>query len=40
MDKLKIDRKEMISLLNEDLAREYQSIISYVNYSQVINVSE
>src|SRR6476659_1792415 len=36
MDKLKIDRKEMISLLNEDLAREYQAIIAYVNYSQVL----
>jgi bacterioferritin len=31
-----IDRKEMIRLLNEDLSREYQAIISYVNYSQVL----
>jgi bacterioferritin len=31
-----IDRKTMIGLLNEDLAREYQAIIAYVNYSQVI----
>ena len=29
-------RKEMIALLNEDLAREYQAIIAYVVYSQVI----
>jgi bacterioferritin len=40
MDKLKIDRKEMISLLNEDLAREYQAIIAYVNYSQVLKGAE
>ena len=26
----------MIELLNEDLSREYQAIISYVNYSQVL----
>jgi bacterioferritin len=26
----------MIKLLNEDLSREYQAIIAYVNYSQVI----
>ena len=31
-----IDRKTMIELLNEDLSREYQAIIAYVNYSQVI----
>jgi len=31
-----IDRKQMIDLLNEDLSREYQAIIAYVNYSQVI----
>jgi bacterioferritin len=29
-------RKEMIRLLNEDLAREYQAIIAYVVYSQTI----
>lgn len=40
MDKLKIDRKEMVSLLNEDLAREYQAIIAYVNYSQVLKGAE
>jgi bacterioferritin len=32
----KIDRKKMIELLNEDLSREYQAIISYVIYSQVL----
>ena len=31
-----ITRKELIDLLNEDLAREYQAIISYVVYSQVL----
>ncbi len=34
--KYTIDRKKMIELLNEDLSREYQAIIAYVNYSQVI----
>jgi bacterioferritin len=29
-------REEMIRLLNEDLAREYQAVIAYVVYSQVI----
>ena len=29
-------REEMIRLLNEDLAREYQAIIAYVVYSQTI----
>jgi bacterioferritin len=31
-----ITREELIKLLNEDLAREYQAIISYVIYSQVL----
>jgi bacterioferritin len=31
-----VTRKEMIRLLNEDLAREYQAVISYVVYSQTI----
>lgn len=31
-----LDRKRLIELLNEDLSREYQAIISYVNYSQVL----
>jgi bacterioferritin len=29
-------REEMVRLLNEDLAREYQAIIAYVVYSQTI----
>lgn len=33
-------REQMISLLNEDLAREYQAIISYVVYSQTIKGAE
>ena len=37
MDEIKpISRDEMIRLLNEDLAREYQAIIAYVVYSQTI----
>lgn len=31
-----ITREKLIELLNEDLAREYQAVIAYVNYSQVI----
>ena len=31
-----LTRKQLIELLNEDLAREYQAIIAYVNYSQVL----
>lgn len=31
-----VDRKTLIANLNEDLAREYQAIIAYVVYSQVI----
>ena len=29
-------RETLIAALNEDLSREYQAIISYVNYSQVL----
>lgn len=29
-------REEMVDLLNEDLAREYQAIIAYTVYSQVL----
>jgi bacterioferritin len=32
----KISREEMVELLNEDLAREYQAIIAYVVYSQTM----
>jgi bacterioferritin len=35
-DEKKITRKDLIAGLNEDLSREYQAIISYVNYSQVL----
>ena len=31
-----ITRDQLIELLNGDLAREYQAIIAYVNYSQVL----
>ena len=31
-----VTRDELIRLLNEDLAREYQAIIAYVVYSQVL----
>ncbi len=32
----RVSRTRLIELLNEDLAREYQAIIAYVVYSQVI----
>jgi bacterioferritin len=32
-----LTRQQLIDLLNEDLAREYQAIISYVTYSQVLS---
>jgi bacterioferritin len=31
-----ITREKLIEALNEDLSREYQAIIAYVNYSQVL----
>jgi bacterioferritin len=31
-----VSREQLVELLNEDLAREYQAIIAYVNYSQVL----
>lgn len=31
-----ITREDLVKLLNEDLSREYQAIISYVVYSQVL----
>jgi bacterioferritin len=34
--KRRISRSELIDLLNEDLAREYQAIIAYVCYSQIL----
>jgi bacterioferritin len=35
-DAAALTREDLIELLNEDLAREYQAIISYVIYSQVL----
>ncbi|HEY7155651.1 MAG TPA: ferritin-like domain-containing protein [Gemmataceae bacterium] len=35
-----ITREQLIELLNEDLAREYQAIIAYVVYSQVLKGAE
>ncbi|ACB76211.1 ferritin-like domain-containing protein [Opitutus terrae] len=35
-----ISREELVRLLNEDLAREYQAIIAYVVYSQTIKGAE
>jgi hypothetical protein len=32
-----ISRDDLIELLNEDLSGEYQAIISYVVYSQVLS---
>ena len=33
-------REDLIEALNADLAREYQAIISYINYSQVLKGAE
>jgi bacterioferritin len=35
-----LTRKQLIALLNEDLSREYQAIIAYVVYSQVLKGAE
>ena len=35
-----VSRERLVELLNEDLAREYQAIISYVVYSQVLKGAE
>ncbi len=35
-EKTAVTRKLLIDALNEDLSREYQAIIAYVNYSQVL----
>src|SRR5436309_10364300 len=35
-DSPQVSREQLISLLNEDLAREYQAIIAYVVYSQTL----
>jgi bacterioferritin len=36
----KVSRSELVDLLNEDLSREYQAIIAYVVYSQVLKGAE
>lgn len=35
-----VSRKQLIDLLNDDLAREYQAIIAYVVYSQMLKGAE
>jgi bacterioferritin len=35
-----ITREKLIKLLNEDLSREYQAVIAYVVYSQVLKGAE
>lgn len=35
-----VTRKKLVELLNEDLSREYQAIIAYVVYSQVLKGAE
>jgi bacterioferritin len=37
---VQLSRAQLVELLNEDLAREYQAIIAYVVYSQVIKGPE
>ena len=37
---VKVTRKQLVEALNEDLAREYQAIIAYVVYSQVLKGAE
>jgi bacterioferritin len=39
-DTMSVSREQLITLLNEDLAREYQAIIAYVVYSQVLKGAE
>src|ERR1700730_6061057 len=40
MSESKVTRKQLLQGLNEDLAREYQAIIAYVVYSQVLKGAE
>ena len=39
-DTTKLTREMLVEKLNEDLAREYQAIIAYVTYSQVLKGAE
>lgn len=36
----RVTREDLVTLLNDDLAREYQAVISYVVYSQVLKGAE
>lgn len=38
--KTEISRERLVELLNEDLSREYQAVIAYVVYSQVLKGAE
>ena len=40
MSDSKVTREQLLTGLNEDLAREYQAIIAYVVYSQVLKGAE
>ena len=40
MAEMEISRERLAELLNEDLSREYQAIIAYVIYSQVLKGAE
>ncbi len=40
VSRTKVSRGELINLLNEDLSREYQAIIAYIVYSQVLKGAE
>src|SRR5215212_3765589 len=37
---LNVSREQMVELLNDDLEREYQAVIAYVVYSQVLKGAE
>jgi hypothetical protein len=39
-DNANVTRAQLIDKLNEDLSREYQAIIAYVVYSQVLKGAE
>jgi bacterioferritin len=39
-DEIAVSREQLTNLLNEDLEREYQAIIAYVVYSQVLKGAE
>src|SRR6185436_7484293 len=36
----RVAREDLVALLNDDLAREYQAVISYVVYSQMLKGAE